>query len=862
MTKDEDLLVSKLKPYHIILFSCLLCSVLILNSNHVNEQRAQIKLSKEKTQAYEEMMALRRLEGESNSDKICKKGSDDLVKYYQTGDLKLIDLEEGAIKCEDKDTSYMKALRGLARNLLGDGDSSSEDGDGDGDRLRYLDEGDSTKDNLMQYLNRILPMAVFLAIGILSIFGWIGCCIFNCCDCCCCCCCKKRKCKIPCFIFSYVYYALVVAISIYGLAESNKIFEGIANTECSLLKFLEQVVDGEIKQSLPRWAGIDGINNILGGLSRELTEMGTTDNINGGLTGLISIKNDQKSAFEASIQAKGNYFLSSTDPGYTSHTSSYSGIYILDNPNKPVNGYYVLDIVKDFGKYESNNEFTPGSTLYSWHTEYNQMANNAETYIGTAKGSFSRILTASSLSDITSALEEAEGILKDIKGPFDDVNNEIGGTLSDNYDQIDKYGKLVVKVVFSVLMVMNIALAVLMTFIGLFSMKACVDCCFCRCIFKSCVHILWNVLALMMILSFIVGSILALVGRIGGDFMSLASYIFSEDNFNDANPLFLNEMGADGQRYLRKCLIGNGNLAEELDISMEAHIRDLDDLTSVEGDISNSLNRFTTIKNSCPTYKNAKRIAEKMGDMSINFYLKSASSSTPDLSFDEIITTFNNKLESKYGAVRDEYSRTGTGTTDNCPSSAGQGKLDMKITACDLDTLYGSTTDNNIGNYAKIITETIGLVVHTKGSSSDSYIKVLNDLYSDYYAYLESYENILKFLRNQIRRITGFISDYISEGASFSFLNGHFIQVNLKILLKYLKHSLGKDLYTVGICLVVVGFSLILSISSTILLIVIINIGIKEDMEMKNVHPTQSPGGIVLSEYQMNFPNMKSMPQY
>ena len=265
MTKDEDLLVSKLKPYHIILFSCLLCSVLILNSNHVNEQRAQIKLSKEKTQAYEEIMALRRLEGESNSDKVCKKGSDDLVKYYQTGDLSLIDLEEGAIKCEDKDTSYMKALRGLARSLLGDSDSSSEDGDNDGSHLRNLDEGDSEKDNLMQYLDRILPMAVFLVIGILSIFGWIGCCICNCCDCCCCCCCKKRKCKIPCFIVAYVFYALVVAISIYGLAESNKIFEGIANTECSMLKFLEQVVHGEIKQTTPRWAGIEGINTILNG---------------------------------------------------------------------------------------------------------------------------------------------------------------------------------------------------------------------------------------------------------------------------------------------------------------------------------------------------------------------------------------------------------------------------------------------------------------------------------------------------------------------------------------------------------------------------------------------------------------------
>ena len=182
MTKDEDLFVSKLKPYHIILISCLLCTVMIFNSNYVNEQRAKERLNKEMSETYNEMMSLRRLEGNSNSDKVCSKGSDDLIEYYKTGDLSLIDLEDGAIKCEDKDASYMKALRGLARKLLGDSDGSSDN------TLRNLDEGESIKDNLMQYLNRILPMAVFLAIGILSIFGWIGCCICNCCDCCCCCC--------------------------------------------------------------------------------------------------------------------------------------------------------------------------------------------------------------------------------------------------------------------------------------------------------------------------------------------------------------------------------------------------------------------------------------------------------------------------------------------------------------------------------------------------------------------------------------------------------------------------------------------------------------------------------------------------
>ena len=66
---------------------------------------------------------------------------------------------------------------------------------------------------------------------------------------------------------------------------------------------------------------------------------------------------------------------------------------------------------------------------------------------------------------------------------------------------------------------------------------------------------------------------------------------------------------------------------------------------------------------------------------------------------------------------------------------------------------------------------------------------------------------------------------------TFSFLNGQFIGRHLKIVLKYLKYSLGKDLYTVGLCLVIVGCSLIFSISSTILTIVIINVDIDVNKE-------------------------------
>ena len=68
-------------------------------------------------------------------------------------------------------------------------------------------------------------------------------------------------------------------------------------------------------------------------------------------------------------------------------------------------------------------------------------------------------------------------------------------------------------------------------------------------------------------------------------------------------------------------------------------------------------------------------------------------------------------------------------------------------------------------------------------------------------------------------------------------------------LLKYLKYSLGVDLYTVGVCLIVVACSLALSVSSTILLVVIINIELKKNQDAKKLVNT----GMV-PEMPVNYP--------
>ena len=148
-----------------------------------------------------------------------------------------------------------------------------------------------------------------------------------------------------------------------------------------------------------------------------------------------------------------------------------------------------------------------------------------------------------------------------------------------------------------------------------------------------------------------------------------------------------------------------------------------------------------------------------------------------------------------------------------------------------------------------------------------SLINILDDLVDEYIDFLRGYTSVLEFLQEKIGSITSVVSNYTTEGDTFSFLNGQFIKRNLKILLKYLKYSLGKDLYTVGICLVIVGFSLILSISSTILLIVIINLDINQNMNPDNNPPIQgdiiTPGGdMVISEYRVNDPAIQTAPQY
>ena len=126
------------------------------------------------------------------------------------------------------------------------------------------------------------------------------------------------------------------------------------------------------------------------------------------------------------------------------------------------------------------------------------------------------------------------------------------------------------------------------------------------------------------------------------------------------------------------------------------------------------------------------------------------------------------------------------------------------------------------------------MIENLKDETPGKFKKTMESLLESYQGYLDSYIDGLKKFNETINSITSILDEYIGgeSGQTFAFLNGLFIGKNLKIILKYLKYSLGEDLYTVGLCLIIVGFSLIFSISSTILTIVIINVDIDINKEL------------------------------
>jgi len=64
----------------------------------------------------------------------------------------------------------------------------------------------------------------------------------------------------------------------------------------------------------------------------------------------------------------------------------------------------------------------------------------------------------------------------------------------------------------------------------------------------------------------LIGSLFAIVGKLGNDGMSLVSYVVSKENLENVDDPFLIGKAQDVIKYLKICLHGNGSLESEFDL--------------------------------------------------------------------------------------------------------------------------------------------------------------------------------------------------------------------------------------------------------------------------------------------------------
>jgi hypothetical protein len=346
----------------------------------------------------------------------------------------------------------------------------------------------------------------------------------------------------------------------------------------------------------------------------------------------------------------------------------------------------------------------------------------------------------------------------------------------------------------------------------------------------------------MMILAFIIGSIVALVGRIGGDMMSLVSYIMSEDNFNSQNPLLLDKLGDTATNYISRCIHGDGDIARQLGLST-ASFDGIEIINDAENSINTIMANFTSVRDNCVTYnglvselnkrKNSETPTSMIPELGVSL-------ERPNVSDQSFLDEINKKVENK--TPRRQWKIVGS-TDLPCSEKLPDGSY-YNPDICDPSYWTEQYVEgSDYKKYTDIVKEIHLITSHATSSTyADSIINVFDDLKTKHQNFLDKYIDILNVFLGKLREITDLLRRYSGNGDAFAFLNGKFIGINLKIILKYLKYSLGEDFYIVGICLILVGCGLILSISSTILLLVIINIELKQNMNP--VTPTGPTQGV------------------
>ena len=326
-----------------------------------------------------------------------------------------------------------------------------------------------------------------------------------------------------------------------------------------------------------------------------------------------------------------------------------------------------------------------------------------------------------------------------------------------------------------------------------------------------------------MIITFLIGFLFSFIGTVGKDMVSVLKYFISEENLGKEEPTLFGEAG----KKLNSCFNGNGVILENM-----AHMDSFDQLDDINEEIISYENTFRDLSRREVAYNQMiDYLNERVHYTKCDFAIISTDTSPdpPSYTLSQLIENLNTKIES-----------TNVYWSCCCSCNAIPSGKTCKDLKEETASSTFSTDASTIADKIKAIQELVTLA--NNGNVDKSFLESTNEIRSAYAAYLNEDTGILsifKIFEETITDLNGVFDEYVGEnGSILDFINCKFIGNNILVILNNIKKCLGGDFYTVGICLLMAGCSMAISICLTILLIIIINISIeqnKKDNEIKNI---------------------------
>ena len=624
-----------------------------------------------------------------------------------------------------------------------------------------------------------------------------------------------------------ILYTLVLSLSFFELSQSNSIFVGLADTECSILKFIDEVLEGETKKAKPKWSGINEITGLFQDTITQIQNL-TPDNKN-----ILSTEKDNassaKDSFETALQYYSTNFLPSNNPDYKQ---------VLNGQN------YYLDIIYNFGNFTKGNSETissaepPNSFVSKWYQEFKLISENSEKQMGIALENYGQL--EESKDSAESTLNQGISSINDIEESFNDIKEQISDIIISYSGKIDQNGKIAFKVILSVYMILDLAIILYLILLMFFSFKCCRKCCCCfRCIFLLLLHIFWNILAVLTIFILFFGCIFILFGTVGKDLISVVSFLVSDKNLNQEEPIFFGQV----KNYLSKCISGNGDISSDIFGDIDS-MDNIDKLRNAANEINNITEDMEYLKANPRAYKDYKEDYENRINYTIdNFELINLGEGS-NLNF----RTYLNNLNSDIASSKNHEWNISCSSSHSCdsPENSNTEHLCINPNTCenkDITDWYSDTGNNNIN----VINAFIKSIKMSKSSSisnttvdttemkeTNNIEVILEDLKIKYNSFIQTQiDSLTKFSDNinQLAEIFNRFDGERNRNNIYSIINCKFIGKNVKVILKNFEELLGNIIYTVGICLEISGISMLISIALTILLNIII---INSSFEKKN----------------------------